>query len=72
MVMIYNVDKLIYYEKFDSIELAIFREKQIKGYSRSKKDALINEINPEWDELLGKLLMTTFYISLIMCHLYIL
>ena len=33
----YNVDKLIYYEKFDSIELAIFREKQIKGYSRSKK-----------------------------------
>ena len=50
----YNVDKLIYYEKFDSIELAIFREKQIKGYSRSKKDALINEINPEWDELLVK------------------
>ena len=45
----YNVDKLIYYEKLDSIELAIFREKQIKGYSRSKKDALINEINPEWD-----------------------
>jgi len=50
----YKVDKLIYYEKFDSIELAIFREKQIKGYSRSKKDALINEINPEWDELLVK------------------
>ena len=50
----YNVDKLIYYEKFDCIELAIFREKQIKGYSRSKKDALINDINPEWDELLGK------------------
>ena len=25
-----------------------------KGYSRSKKDALINEINPEWDELLVK------------------
>ena len=34
----YNVDKLIYFEEFDSIELAIFREKQIKGYSRSKKD----------------------------------
>ena len=46
------MDKLIYYEKFDSIELAIFREKQVKGYSRSKKDALINELNPEWDELL--------------------
>jgi putative endonuclease len=48
------VDKLIYYEKFDSIESAIFREKQIKGYSRSKKDALINKINPEWEELLVK------------------
>ena len=48
----YYVDKLIYYEKFDSIELAIFREKQIKGYSRSKKDVLIKEINPELDELL--------------------
>jgi hypothetical protein len=50
----YNVCKLIYYEKFDSIESAIFREKQIKGYSRSKKDALINKINPQWDELLVK------------------
>lgn len=47
----YNVDKLIYYEIFDSIELAILREKQIKGYSRSKKDSLINGINPEWKEL---------------------
>jgi putative endonuclease len=31
--------------------LAIAREKQIKGYSRAKKDALINEFNPEWNEL---------------------
>ena len=50
----YNLDKLIYYVKLDFIEVAIFREKQIKGYSRSKKDALINEINPKWDELLVK------------------
>ena len=33
----YNVDKLIYYEKFDSIELAIFREKQIKDIHDQKK-----------------------------------
>jgi len=33
----YNVDKLIYYEKFDFVDLAIAREKQIKGYSRAKK-----------------------------------
>jgi len=47
----YNVDKLVYFEEFDSIELAIFREKQIKGYSRSKKDKLINEFNLGWKEL---------------------
>ena len=47
----YNVDKLVYFEVFDSIELAIFREKQIKGYSRSKKDKLINKFNLGWKEL---------------------
>ena len=34
----YNVDKLVYFEKFDFIDLAISREKQIKGYSRAKKN----------------------------------
>jgi putative endonuclease len=47
----YNVDKLVYFEKFDFIGLAIAREKQIKGYSRSKKNALIDKFNPEWKEL---------------------
>ncbi len=47
----YNVDKLVYYEVFDFIELAIKREKQIKGYSRSKKDLLIDQKNPERKEL---------------------
>jgi len=47
----YNVDKLVYAEKFDDINLAIAREKQIKGWVRSKKDELINSINPEWKEL---------------------
>jgi putative endonuclease len=47
----YNVDKLVYYEIFDFIELAIKREKQIKGYSRSKKDLLIDQNNPERNEL---------------------
>jgi len=42
----YNVDKLIYYEVFDYIDMAIQREKQIKGYSRVKKDALIEKVNP--------------------------
>ncbi len=42
----YNVDKLIYYEVFDYIDLAIKREKQIKGYSRKKKDMLVEKFNP--------------------------
>jgi putative endonuclease len=39
---------LVYYEQFDQIEHAIDREKEIKGWRREKKEALINEINPEW------------------------
>jgi putative endonuclease len=47
----YNVEKLIYFEKFDYIDMAISREKQIKGYSRIKKEVLINSFNPEWIDL---------------------
>jgi putative endonuclease len=47
----YNVYKLVYFEIFDEVEEAIFREKQIKGYSRAKKVALINRFNSEWNEL---------------------
>ena len=47
----YNVDKLIYFERFDLIDLAIEREKQIKRFSREKKLALINQLNKEWKEL---------------------
>ena len=47
----YNVNKLIYFEIFEDINLAISREKQIKGYSRAKKIALIDQLNKNWDEL---------------------
>lgn len=47
----YNVDKLIYYEVFGCVKNAIRREKQIKGYSRTKKDALIDKCNPNWKAL---------------------
>lgn len=47
----YNVDRLIYFEEFEFIDLAIAREKQIKGYSRLKKEKLINKFNPEWKNL---------------------
>lgn len=47
----YNVHKLVFYELFDNIEAAIQREKQIKAYSRRKKEALINTFNPAWNNL---------------------
>ena len=42
----YNVHDLIYYEEFDSIEEAIKREKQLKGWNRKKKYNLIKNFNP--------------------------
>jgi len=47
----YNIDKLVYYEVSQNVESAIFREKQIKGGSRSKKIKLISNMNPTWDDL---------------------
>ncbi len=47
----YNIDKLVYFENFHSIEEAIAREKQIKAGSRLKKEKLINSMNPEWIDL---------------------
>ena len=47
----YNVGKLIYYEVFDFIQDAIAREKQIKGYSRSKKNVLVDAFNKVWEDL---------------------
>jgi putative endonuclease len=47
----YNCDKLIYFEEFDDITLAIAREKQIKSGSRKRKEDLINLENPKWDDL---------------------
>ena len=47
----YNVDKLVYFEVFDSILDAISREKQIKGLLREKKIKLITGSNSDWKEL---------------------
>lgn len=43
----YNVKHLIYFEMYYTIEEAISREKQIKSWSRKKKDRLINAHNPD-------------------------
>ena len=47
----YNITQLVYYEETDDVNIAIAREKQIKGWLRAKKIALIESINPEWKDL---------------------
>ena len=47
----YNVDRLVYFEVCSGIVVAIEREKLIKGWSRKKKQDLINSLNPEWNDL---------------------
>jgi putative endonuclease len=47
----YNLYKLVYFEKFGDIRKAIRREKQIKGWLRSRKVALIESLNPRWLDL---------------------
>lgn len=44
----YNLEYLVYYEYFESIENAILREKELKGWRREKKDNLISMKNPNW------------------------
>ncbi|APY08270.1 endonuclease [Winogradskyella sp. J14-2] len=51
----YKCKHLIYYEHFLDIEVAIKREKQLKRWRRSKKEALINSQNPNWDFLNDKI-----------------
>ena len=51
----YNLNKLVYYETFHSIEEAIAREKQIKAGSRKKKEKLIDALNPHWLDLYDQL-----------------
>jgi putative endonuclease len=47
----YEVDKLVYFEQFDDAENAIGREKRLKSWNRAWKIRLIEELNPNWDDL---------------------
>ncbi len=47
----YNVTKLVYYENTNDVYSAISREKQLKKWSRSKKNTLIEQMNPQWRDL---------------------
>ena len=47
----YNINKLIYFESTNDVKSAIAREKQLKGWTRQKKNNLIATTNPSWNEI---------------------
>ncbi|VAX29030.1 Excinuclease ABC, C subunit-like [hydrothermal vent metagenome] len=47
----YNLNKLVYFEETRDIHAAISREKEIKKWRREKKDALVKQLNPDWEDL---------------------
>ncbi|HAG52160.1 MAG TPA: GIY-YIG nuclease [Alphaproteobacteria bacterium] len=51
----YNIEKLVYYEIFDDIELAIEREKQLKNWHKDWKRNLITSFNEEWKGLYNEI-----------------
>ena len=50
----YHCDRLVYYESFDDVRKAIGREKQLKGWTRAKKIALIESKNARWEDMAEK------------------
>jgi putative endonuclease len=48
----YNLYKLVYFEETTDVMSAISREKQLKGWTRIKKNALIEKANPQWQEII--------------------
>ena len=47
----YNCYKLVFFEATENINAAIAREKQVKGWTRKKKDILVESMNPSWQDL---------------------
>ncbi len=52
----YGVDKLVWYEETSEVESAIMKEKQLKKWNRDWKLRLIEEFNPNWEDLFYKLI----------------
>ena len=48
-----KINKLVYFERYTEITDAIRREKQLKGWKRAKKEMLVNQMNPEWNNLMS-------------------
>ena len=56
----YHVHKLVYYESYSDVKIAILREKRIKGLLRSRKNELVETINPTWIDLSSTLFPNEF------------
>lgn len=54
----YNVHNLVYFETTEDVISAISREKQLKGWYRSKKNRLVSSVNPDWKKLSIEIKMT--------------
>ena len=52
----YKTHKLVYFEQTADVKSALEREKQLKGWRRSKKNALIETMNPQWKDLYSEIL----------------
>jgi len=50
----YRAVRLVYYEEFADINLCIRRKKEVKGWTRAKKTALVESINPKWHDLIAE------------------
>jgi len=50
----YNVNKLVYFEQSADIHSALAREKELKGWRREKKNLLVCQSNPKWEDLSEK------------------
>jgi len=51
----YGVTQLVYFEQFEDVNAAIEREKRLKKWNRAWKVKLIEERNPNWDDLFGSI-----------------
>ena len=47
----YRVHKLVYFEQMNDVHSALTREKELKGWRRSRKNALVETVNPQWIDL---------------------
>ena len=60
----YRCHKLVFYECFDDIEQAILREKRLKHYPRAWKNALVERMNPDWDDLFEGMVMNPLVVEI--------